>query len=160
MQEWIRDNDALLWWLAAASVVVFVGTLVAMPFVVSLIPENYFTRDRRGGGPWRARHPAVRWSLIVLKNLLGVVFLLAGLAMLALPGQGLLAMLVGVVLLDFPGKFRLERWVIGRAPVRRGVNWLRQKRGRPPLLIEIRAPRESGAGDIESASRRSGPNDA
>jgi hypothetical protein len=135
MAEWIRANDTLLWVLATASVVTFVATLIAVPWIVIRIPHDYFAHRTRHATDWSQHHPAVRVLLKAGKNTLGAVFVLVGLAMLALPGQGLLTMLIGVMLLDFPGKFRFERWFVGRRPVLRAMNWLRKKGGRPPLTL-------------------------
>ena len=70
---------------------------------------------------------------LIAKNILGFVLIIAGIAMLVLPGQGLLTIVVGVVLMNFPGKFRLERWLAMRAPIWRSLNWLRRKARRPEL---------------------------
>jgi drug/metabolite transporter (DMT)-like permease len=56
--------------------------------------------------PWADRHPAVRFAFGVGKNLLGVAFVLAGVMMLVLPGQGVLTIVVGAVLADFPASTR------------------------------------------------------
>jgi hypothetical protein len=72
--------------------------------------------------------------MLVVKNLLGCLFVVAGLLMLVLPGQGLLSILIGIILLDFPGKYSVERWLISRPPVLHTVNWLRRRAGRPPLV--------------------------
>ena len=53
--------------------------------------------------------------------------------MLVLPGQGLLTIFVALVLLDFPGKLRLERWLIRKPAVRRPIDWIRAKAGREPI---------------------------
>ena len=71
--------------------------------------------------------------LLITKNLLGIVLLIAGLAMLLVPGQGLLTIVVGMLLIDFPGKFRVERWLVTRRQVWRSINWLRKRAGRPVL---------------------------
>ena len=42
-----------------------------------------------------------------LRNAVGLVLVTAGLAMLVLPGQGIITLLVGIILMDFPGKHRL-----------------------------------------------------
>jgi hypothetical protein len=55
--------------------------------------------------------------------------------MLVLPGQGLLTLLIAVALLDFPGKFRLQRWVATRRGVIDSINWIRKKAGRDPLVF-------------------------
>jgi hypothetical protein len=62
--------------------------------------------------------------------------MLAGVAMLVLPGQGLLTLLMGFLLVDFPGKYRLERWLFARPIVRRPINWLRHRAGRVPLQLQ------------------------
>ena len=67
---------------------------------------------------------------LVLRNSLGLLLLLAGIAMLMLPGQGLLTMLIGLCLMDFPGKRRLLERVVQNPHVRRGLNWVRRKRGK------------------------------
>ena len=133
MLDWIQHHDALLWWLAAGSAVMFFGSLIAMPILVARIPADYFARDVRPTSRWSNYHPMLRVVLRVLKNLLGVVLVLAGLAMLVMPGQGLLTMLVGLLLLEVPGKFRFEKWLISRPRIIRSINWLRVKAGRGPL---------------------------
>jgi len=75
----------------------------------------------------------MRWGLLISKNLLGCVIVLLGIAMLVLPGQGILTIVIGLVLINFPGKYRLERWIITRGPVLRAINLIRQRSGRQPL---------------------------
>ncbi len=53
--------------------------------------------------------------------------------MLVLPGQGLLTILFGLILMDFPRKRQLERRLIKVQPVRAAANWIRQRYGRPPF---------------------------
>src|SRR5919202_7066364 len=93
--------------LTILSVVFFVGSLIAIPFILVRLPENFF--DIRVPRRWMEdHHPVLRVLGHVLKNLLGGIFVFAGFLMLFLPGQGVLTMLIGVTLLDFPGKRRLE----------------------------------------------------
>jgi hypothetical protein len=83
--------------------------------------------------------------LLTAKNLLGYILIAAGIVMLVLPGQGTLTILIGILLVDFPGKYRLERWVVGRGPVLQSINWFRRRAGRPPLLLE-KEETEGGCG--------------
>ncbi|OHB69589.1 MAG: hypothetical protein A2V70_13015 [Planctomycetes bacterium RBG_13_63_9] len=136
MVGWIQVNERLLWASAAVSIVVFVVTLIAVPWLVVRIPSDYFARGRRRRKLWTGYHPVARAVWLIGKNVLGYVFVLAGTAMLVLPGQGLMTILVGIMLLDFPGKYRLERCVVARRPVLRSINWLRQRAGRSPLALE------------------------
>ena len=121
------------WWLAGVSAVTFVGSLAVVPILAVRIPANYFTSHRRGVTAWGRRHPVLRLVLLVLKNALGLVLLLGGFLMLFLPGQGLLTMFLGILLMDFPGKYRLERAIISRGPVLKSINWIRSKARVRPL---------------------------
>ena len=119
-----------------ASVVTFVGTLIAVPWLVVRIPADYFAHGKRQRIPWADQHPLVRAVLLTGKSALGCVFILVGVALLILPGQGILTILVGIVLLDFPGKYRFERWLVTRRPVLHSINWLRRRAGEFPLKID------------------------
>jgi hypothetical protein len=100
---------------------------------VTQLPPDYFTENRRRPlGSWQ-QHPAIRGATLIIKNLLGVILLFAGLVMLLVPGQGLLTIAVALILLDFPGKLRFERWLATRPPVWRSLNWLRKRAGHDTL---------------------------
>ena len=45
-------------------------------------------------------------------------------------------MLGAITLLDFPGKFRLQRWVLSRRGVLDSINWVRKRRGKDPLVLD------------------------
>lgn len=123
----------LLLWATLVSALALVATIVAIPWVVTRLPQDYFASGHRH--PWRqsAHRPLLALVLGMGKNLLGVVLLLMGLIMLFTPGQGLLTLLVGLLLLNFPGKYRLERWLVQRPGVMRALNWLRGCRGVEPF---------------------------
>ncbi|MDW8037154.1 MAG: hypothetical protein RMI90_03845 [Thermoguttaceae bacterium] len=133
--DWILGHKALLAWLGTASVVMFLGTLAAVPLVVAWLPKDYFRRRRRRDLLRTSRHPALRITWWVVKNLLAVLLILLGVAMLVLPGQGVLTILLGLVLLDFPGKRRMELALVRRPRVLASLNWIRRQMGRPPLEL-------------------------
>jgi len=136
MPEWVINNETAMLWLAAFSVISFVGTLAIVPVLIIRIPSDYFADTRRHRwDPWAHRHPVMRWGLLIGKNLLGWVIILLGIAMLVLPGQGVLTILIGMILINFPGKYRLERWFVTRGPVLKTINLIRQRSGREPLDI-------------------------
>jgi hypothetical protein len=120
----------------ALFIITSVGGLVLVSMVLVRLPEDYF-RQSRPRGFWLNKHPVLRWSGLIGKNLLGALAVLLGivLSVPAVPGPGLLTMLIGLLLLDFPGKRRLERWLIRRPHVLKPINRLRQRRGRPPLTL-------------------------
>ena len=78
---------------------------------------------------------ALLLPLWLLKNLFGLLLVIAGMLMLVLPGQGLLTIFVGLIFLDFPGKYRMERKMVSNDSVLRSINWVRARTGKPPLII-------------------------
>ena len=85
MFEWFYNNETLLWWLLVASIIPFIVTLVAVPVILTKLPEDYFLLPDRHRAPWTNRHPILQAPLFLIKNLLGMVLVVAGILMLALP---------------------------------------------------------------------------
>ncbi len=129
------DTQTLITFLAAASIITFVATLLLVPFILTRLPADYFTRDTREPLPTFRAHPAIRWTLRILKNILALILLTGGLIMLITPGQGILSILIALSLLDFPGKYTLERALVRKRPVHRSINWIRTKAHKPPIHI-------------------------
>jgi hypothetical protein len=139
--DWAKTHQAIVWWIFVASIALSLLTPVAVGWAIVQLPVDYFARkQRRPLSTWE-EHPLLRPIYLIAKNLLGLVLVIAGIAMLVLPGQGLLTIVVGVILLNFPGKFRLERWLATREPVWRSLNWLRRRAHRP----ELQRPEEQPA---------------
>ncbi len=136
MWDWFKHNETAMEWLGAISIVMFLGTLIAVPILVARIPHDYFVRSSDAESSFRQLHPALAVLLLIAKNLLGVILLVAGITMLVLPGQGLLTLLLGLMLINFPGKKSLEWKLIRNKKVLNAVNWIRQKAGRPAMLTE------------------------
>ena len=132
-ESWISKE---MWvGLIAFSVIAFVGTLIAIPAILIRLPPDYFQNHHHQ--PWFANHhPVVRTLGLIVKNLAGIIFLLAGIAMLFLPGQGLLTMLLGILFIDFPGKHRLEKKLIQHPKILQAINAFREKAGKPPFIFE------------------------
>lgn len=147
MDGWIRLHEAALFWLGLLSLAVFLGTVITVPLLVVRIPTDYFVRRKRRPGPWKAQHPLMRLVVLAGKNLLGLLLVVTGIVLLFLPGQGIVTALIGIMLMDFPGKFALERWIIGRKAVLGTINWLRVRAGRPALEIPPVTNREKQAVD-------------
>jgi hypothetical protein len=114
-----------------------VGALAA-PILIVRMPADYFVRHP--GGERESKAGITHLVVRVLKNSLGILLVLAGLAMLVLPGQGILTILIGISLLDFPGKRRLEQRLLRVHAVERVVQAIRRRAGRPPLQLEREPP--------------------
>lgn len=132
---WVEAHGQLVWWLVVASALMFVASVVAVPWMLVRIPPDYFGPGARHHTPFADRHPIVRGVLLAFRNVIGIVLILAGLAMLVLPGQGVLTILAGLVLLHFPRKHEVMRWIVSRRAVLTSANWVRHRAGRPPLVV-------------------------
>ncbi|WP_296809337.1 PGPGW domain-containing protein [Thiocapsa sp.] len=132
--SWVEAHQGLLLSLAGLSVLMFVGSLIALPFLLARIPEDYFVDPRRHSARMKSLHPVAYLSLRLLKNLVGWILILAGILMLVLPGQGILTIIMGLVLSDFPGKYALERRLASNRRVLSGINWIRRRGGHAPLM--------------------------
>jgi hypothetical protein len=139
VRRFLEQHETLVWAVAAGSAGLLIFSLLALPLVALLLPTDFITRkldpspEPRGGPGWFRRHPILRWTLRVLKNLAGVVLAVAGLAMLVLPGQGLLTLALALLLLDLPGKQKLEARVLRSPRLLRLINNFRRRFGRPAL---------------------------
>jgi len=136
MLEWIGLSRTAAVWIAVVSTGMLIAALIAVPLLIVRIPADYFAHPRRAGAVWKRKHPWFRWVWLVAKNALGGALFVTGVLMLVLPGQGLLTLLIAVALLDFPGKFRLQRWVATRRGVIDSINWIRKKAGKQPLTVK------------------------
>jgi putative transmembrane protein PGPGW len=132
VQQYVSTD--ILVTLTVLSLVFFVGSLIAIPYILVRLPADYF--DIRVPRPWMEdHHPILRLMGHIVKNAVGAIFLFAGFLMLFLPGQGVLTMLIGVSMLDFPGKRKVEAKLIGQPTVLNVVNSMRKKFGKPPLSL-------------------------
>lgn len=112
-------------------------SFAAIAIVMVKIPANYFSshyqQDFLPNSPW-----LVRWGVVIAKNLFGVFLILLGivLSLPGVPGQGALTILLGLIMLDIPGKRPIEARIINRPAVLSVVNNLRAKYGKPPLVMD------------------------
>ena len=115
----------------------FLISLAAIAIVMVKIPANYFSshykQDFLPDSPW-----LVRWSAVILKNIFGLLLIALGvvLSLPGVPGQGVLTILLGLIMLDIPGKRPLEAKIIQRPAVLSAVNKLRAKYNKPELQID------------------------
>jgi hypothetical protein len=113
----------------------FTISLAVCGALIVALPPRYFIEDHK---LWSGRHPLMRLLGIIGKNLLGVLLIVVGmlLSVPGIPGQGILTIAIGVVLLDIPGKQRLVRSIVKRRGVLRSLNRFRAWFGRPALVVD------------------------
>lgn len=133
IRDFLLANRKLWWWFVTFSVVTFIGSVLLVPWLLARMPADYFTHRKRHRTDWSNEHPFTRFMIKSGKNLGGIALMIAGLFMFFPPGMGLTTMFAGLVLMDFPGKYKIERWAVNRPPILKAINWLRARYDRPPL---------------------------
>jgi hypothetical protein len=111
--------------LAVVSVLMFVGSLVAVPVLLVRMPDDYFVRPR----------PPRSLLYRVSTTVIGVALVALGIAMLVLPGQGILTILVGLGILELPFKDRVIARLLSNAKVSAAIDKLRHKAGKGSLHV-------------------------
>jgi hypothetical protein len=113
--------------------------------MVVWMPADYFQAGPASPPAWWRRHPVLLGGGLLVKNSLGALFVVAGavMALPLVPGPGLLFMLLGFSVLDFPGKRTVERRLLGVQTVLRSLNGIRALFKRPPLVLETPGARDA-----------------
>jgi hypothetical protein len=111
--------------LIVLSIVMFAGSIVAIPWVIRRLPPDHFVR------------PPAQHSLgtKIVRNGLGALLVAAGIAMLVLPGQGIIAILFGLSIMDLKVKDNVIRRLLCQKKIQEGVQRIRSKAGKQPLAI-------------------------
>ncbi|MCZ6561109.1 MAG: hypothetical protein O6931_09515 [Gammaproteobacteria bacterium] len=135
MSDWISFFTPYLPWMALGSFLSLLIVIVLLPAAILQLPEDYFVRTRRQPVGKKKGHPVVMGIITLVKNSLGLTFIVAGILMTILPGQGLLTILIGLMLVNFPGKYRLEQALIRQQLISRTLNSLRRKAHKQPFEL-------------------------
>jgi uncharacterized membrane protein YbaN (DUF454 family) len=131
---------ALTWRSILIGVGIFLGSFFLNLGIVTLIlvklPADHFSKNRKTEF-WSGPHPALNAALVIGKNILGILLVALGivLSLPGVPGQGVLTILLGIMLLDFPGRDRLEQKLLSRPTVVSAINKLRGRFGKRPLEL-------------------------
>ena len=142
MSGLVSDIFALITWKSALIgalifVISFVGSLAIVSFVLVKLPRDYFKQSHKTK-LWSGPNPALNAAKVIGKNILGVILVLLGIVMSlpGVPGQGLLTVLLGIMLLDFPGKRSVEQKLLKRPAIQNAITRLRKKFDKPPLELD------------------------
>ena len=130
---WLSDHPGVLIGLGASSILIFIISILGISWFVAQIPEDYFLSSKRKPSKWQEQKPILRLAVLIGKNIIGVSLIIGGLLMLVLPGQGLLTIVTGLLLINYPGKYKLEQKLVSIPSVFRALNWIRVKANKPPL---------------------------
>ena len=130
---WIDSHAPLLLSITILSLIMFIATIIAIPIFFVAIPYDFFAHREKRFPILKNTHPALRILIIILKNIIGSIFLLLGFIMLFLPGQGLLTILVGISFIDFAGKRKFILKIIQNEKVLNSLNKIRKHFNKKPL---------------------------
>jgi hypothetical protein len=140
MIEWLQQFWESLTWarIIFGSIALVISIFISYALIVIVIvnlPANYFSSEYAsvlfGNKPFW-----MRWGATIFKNIIGGALIILGIIMLVGPGPGLLTILLGLIMMDIPGKRPLEARIIKQPTVLSAVNRLRARYRRPPLIMD------------------------
>ena len=129
--DFVRVHKFLI---GGISLAMFLVSLILVPVFVQTLPPDYFKKKKIRAKPKWVPLP-MHILYLVVKNIIGIVLIVLGLAMLVLPGQGLITLIIGIILTDIPGERKAFLFVLRKTPVLKGMNWLRKKKNIPPFEL-------------------------
>jgi len=133
--RWVENHPLSFWWIGALSAAIFLIFLIAIPLLIVKLPYDFFIRQSMQRPRLASHnHPAMKLIYMITKNLVGVMIIFAGIVMLFLPGQGIITIIVGLSLLNIPGKRRLVLYAVCHSFIMRPVNRLRARFDKPAFL--------------------------
>ena len=135
--SWTSMNSDLLFLLGSLSIFILIISVFMMVLIISFLPEDYFKSENRNliSSVQNSRYPLLKLLVLITKNFFGVLLLLSGILMLVLPGQGILTIITGLVFMDYPGKYKFERKLLGQKGVINSINWIRSRLSKPSLKV-------------------------
>lgn len=131
--EVVMQSPSVLAWITVVSVAGFIFSVSGIARLVCWLPANYFVVFNTPQKGPKLFRPQIR----IAKNFAGGVLICLGLVMLIVPGQGLLTLFLGLVIMDFPGKKKVIRYLIRLKTIQNSLNWIRRKKGRPPFVFPV-----------------------
>ena len=132
MRTFLATYGHALTWLGILSTITFFLSLLIIPFIINRLNDDFFLHLHEHQ-KLEDQHPVVFILLRILRYSLGTLLLIAGFLMLFLPGQGLLTIILGISLLDFPGKQKAIDALLHLHPIQKGLNWVREKGDKCPF---------------------------
>ena len=138
--EWlVRFWEALSWgrivWGLAFTIVTIIASYALIVIGMIKIPADYFSSTYVREID-HDKHFSLRWATFIVKNVIGFLLIIAGIIMVFTPGPGVPTILLGLIMMDIPGKRPLEARIINRPNILATVNNLRARYNKPPLVMD------------------------
>jgi len=132
--------SGLTWQKILVGALIFLASffinLGIVSFILVKLPADHFSKSRKTKF-WAGPRPAIHAAKVIGKNIGGLLLVALGivLSLPGVPGQGLLTVLLGIMLLDFPGRHRLEQKLLSKPSIVNTLNRLRERFDKPPLQL-------------------------
>jgi len=132
--------SGLTWQKILVGALIFLASffinLGIVSFILVKLPADHFSKSRKTKF-WAGPRPAIHAAKVIGKNIGGLLLVALGivLSLPGVPGQGLLTVLLGIMLLDFPGRHRLEQKLLSKPSIVNTINRLRKRFDKPPLQL-------------------------
>ncbi len=134
MNEFVEHLAPYIKLLGGISLITFLVSFFIIPWFIGKLPDDYFLRLSQSNLSKVEKKSLYGVFLLVIKNLFGFFFLASGFIMLFIPGQGILTMVMGILLINVPGKKSFLMKIISQESIRDSLNWLRKKSNKPLFL--------------------------
>ena len=120
----ITTYKQILLIVSVLSIIALVLSPIVFHQIIIRLPQDYFIQTKDDRKP-----------LSLLRNLAGMILVAVGLAMFVLPGQGLITFVIGLSLINFPGKRELQLRIIKNSKFQKSINWFRMKSSKQPFIF-------------------------
>jgi hypothetical protein len=141
MFDFLTDFFLALTWRkillgVAIFLVSFFANLGIVTWILVKLPADHFSKSRKTKF-WAGPRPWIHAAKVIGKNIAGVLLVALGivLSLPGVPGQGLLTVLLGLMLLDFPGRHRLDQKLLSKPSIVNSINKLRGRFGKKALEL-------------------------
>ncbi len=118
--------------LGILSCLTFALSILIIPWFICRLPVDYFLFPQNR--QLSKRSELMKLFLLLLRNVVGIILVQAGILMLFLPGQGILTILIGLLCMSFPGKQHMIDYLIRQKALQKSLNWTRRKLSLPPFI--------------------------
>jgi len=159
--KWFYDHNTLILVFFILSFVLAVLLFVALVRTINNLPADFFLQEKKSSQtlfPLRAKalnkdaskYPDLAQNVVdpptdtinlilsiiklILKNILGILLLIFGIIMLFLPGQGILTIFISLLLIDFPGKWKLINYLSHKKKIVEAMNLIRRRFKKSDLI--------------------------
>ena len=133
--EWLHNHETLILVFFILSFVFIIVSIVTLVVTINIIPADFFLNEKKKLISNNNRYFFLSIIKLILKNILGIVLLILGIIMLFLPGQGILTILISLLLISFPGKWKMIQYLVRKKKVMETMNWIRSRFGKEELSV-------------------------